>query len=144
MKILTLFPVLAAAASGAVASFMELPPRSIEEFRNKHPWDPPHWGDNRHTFTIRPSRNDTDDISDEFVRGLQKANHGGTLHLKKGDTYVIGQPLDLTWLDDIHVNLEGEIKFTNDTPYWQANAFAHPFQVRPLAPSLDNILGGND
>ena len=127
MKASTLLSALAAVA-GAAASFMDHPPRSIEEFRHKHPWKPPHGGHHRHTVTIRPSRHDTDDISDDFVRALKKANHGGTLHLQKNSTYIIGQPLDLTWLDDVHVHLEGEIKFTNDTPYWQANAFAHPFQ----------------
>jgi galacturan 1,4-alpha-galacturonidase len=60
---------------------------------------------------------------------LKKANKGGTLYLPKGQTFVIGKPLDLTFLNDIHVHLEGEIKFTNDTGYWQKNAYKHPFQV---------------
>ncbi|RBR05483.1 hypothetical protein FVER53590_30008 [Fusarium verticillioides] len=35
---------------------------------------------------IRASKNDTDDVSDEFKMGVRKANGGGTLHLAKGKT----------------------------------------------------------
>jgi len=59
---------------------------------------------------IRASANDTEDISDDFYWGIQAANQGGTLILEKGKTYVIGKKLDLTGLEDIWVNLEGEIK----------------------------------
>jgi galacturan 1,4-alpha-galacturonidase len=64
----------------------------------------------RRTVTIRPSKNDTDDISDDFLWGIKRANHGGRLLLKKGKTYVIGKKLDLSFLDNIEVQLEGEIK----------------------------------
>lgn len=109
-------------------------PRNVQEFRDKHPFKgghphkPGHGHGYRKTFTIRASKDDEDDVADEFLSGLKKANHGGTLYLPEGNTYMIGKPLDLTWLDDVHVHLEGELKFTNNTPYWQENAFAHPFQ----------------
>jgi len=118
-------------ATGALAS-LELPagvPRSVHEFRKRHPIQP--WADNppgRQLITIRPSYNDTDDVSDAFLKALHDANHGGTLFLPGGETFVIGKPLDLTFLDNVHVRLDGEIKFTNDTPFWQKNAFRHPFQ----------------
>jgi galacturan 1,4-alpha-galacturonidase len=64
----------------------------------------------RRTITIRPSRNDTDDISKDFLWGINHANHGGRLLLKKGEKYVIGRKLDLTFLDDIEVQLDGELK----------------------------------
>lgn len=129
MKFGTILPLLSAVV-GALASSIELPagvPRNIIEFREKHPFKPKH--ECRKTFTIRASKDDEDDVSDEFLHGLKKANKGGTLYLEGGKTYMIGKPLDLTWLDDIQIHLEGEIKFTNDTPYWQENAFRHPFQV---------------
>ncbi|KAH7118554.1 pectin lyase fold/virulence factor [Dactylonectria estremocensis] len=129
MKFSSILPLVSLLA-GALVSAVELPagvPRNVAEFRNKHPWKAPTLH-HRKKVTIRSSKNDLDDISDEFVKGLKKANHGGTLYLPKGHTYMIGKPLDLTWLNDIHIHLEGEIKFTNDTEYWQANAFAHPFQ----------------
>ncbi|KKY26715.1 putative glycoside hydrolase family 28 protein [Phaeomoniella chlamydospora] len=70
----------------------------------------------------------TDDVSAEFYRGIQTANNGGTLLLKRNETYVIGKKLDLSFLNDVKVNLEGEILFTNDVDYWQANNFYYPFQ----------------
>lgn len=64
----------------------------------------------RETVTIRPSRNELDDVSSDFLWGLKQANHGGRLLLKRGETYVIGKKLDLTFLDNIEVQLEGEIQ----------------------------------
>ncbi|KAK2766999.1 hypothetical protein FQN54_006316 [Arachnomyces sp. PD_36] len=87
-----------------------------------------HDGGDRRTVTIRPSVNDTDDISSEFLEGIKEANHGGRLLLKEGETYIIGKKLELTFLDDIEVQLDGEIKFTDDIDYWQANNFYYDFQ----------------
>lgn len=69
-----------------------------------------HDGSDRPVITIRPSANDTDDISAEFLQGIKDANHGGRLLLKEGETYIIGKKLELTFLDDVEVQLDGEIK----------------------------------
>ncbi|KAF2644171.1 glycoside hydrolase family 28 protein [Massarina eburnea CBS 473.64] len=90
------------------------------------------WGNkvekDRRKITIRASRNDTDDISDDFLWALKKANHGGLVSLQKGKKYVIGKKLDLTFLNDVYVKLDGELKFTNNIKYWQANNFYYDFQ----------------
>lgn len=67
-------------------------------------------------MTIRPSHNDTDDISADFLWGIRRANHGGRLLLKKGEKYVIGRKLDLTFLDNIEVQLDGELKVSFQIP----------------------------
>ncbi|EEY20199.1 exopolygalacturonase [Verticillium alfalfae VaMs.102] len=112
---------------------IELPagvPRSLEEFREKHPYRARSTkGDCRKVTRIRPSKHDTDDISDDFLEGIKQANNGGLLHLPKDELFVIGKPLDLTFLNDIHVRLDGKILFTDDVPQWQATAFKHPFQT---------------
>lgn len=64
----------------------------------------------RRTVTIRSSKSDTDDVSDDFLWGIKAANHGGRLLLQKGKTYIIGKKLDLNFLDNIEVQLEGEVK----------------------------------
>ena len=64
----------------------------------------------RDSVYIRASANDTDDISAEFLWGLKEANKGGQLVLEKGKTYIIGRKLDLTFLQDVYVRLDGEIK----------------------------------
>jgi len=109
---------------------VELPagvPGSVREFREKHPYVARAIG-SRRSVAVRASTSDDDDVSDDFLKALREANNGGTLYLPKGSTYIIGKPLDLTFLNDVHVNLDGEIKFTNDTAYWQKHAFRHPFQ----------------
>lgn len=137
MKLTTSTALLWTAALAVAAT--QLPPdvpSSVSEFRRKHPYNPPKppsphdHSDPHHrpVVTIRPSRNDTDDVSAEFRSGLERANHGGTLYLPAGQTFVIGRPLDLTFLDDVEVRLDGEVRFTDDTAYWQGAAYAHPFQ----------------
>ena len=125
----SLFAAAAAALATAVPS--DLPasvPRSIDEFRAKHPYSRRATHASRNVVSLRASTSDADDVADEFLDALRRANHGGTLRLDSGSIYVIGKPLDLTFLDDVHVQLDGEIKFSNDTPFWQKNAFHHPFQ----------------
>jgi galacturan 1,4-alpha-galacturonidase len=102
-------------------------PKNPVEFRKKCPYNSPP-PSHRPKFYIRPSRSSTDDISADLLNGLKKANHGGTLVLPKGQTFVIGKKLDLTFLKDIEVNLEGEILFTDNITYWQNNYYYHPFQ----------------
>jgi galacturan 1,4-alpha-galacturonidase len=90
------------------------------------------WGNcveaDRIPTTIQASTSDTDDVSTAFLEGLKKANDGGLLHLEKGKKYIIAKKLDLSFLNNVYVKLDGEIKFTNDIKYWQANNFYHPFQ----------------
>ncbi|PBP19129.1 Pectin lyase-like protein [Diplocarpon rosae] len=102
-------------------------PYSIEEFRKQLPYHTPP-ADHRPKTYIRASRNETDDVSSEFLRGLKKANKGGTLVLPQNQTFVIGKKLDLSFLKDVHVHLEGKILFTDNIKYWQKNHFYHPFQ----------------
>jgi galacturan 1,4-alpha-galacturonidase len=125
------FLTLLSAIGGVVANQFGLPlntPNSIQEFRQKHPYKGKDHDKHRPVVRIRSSRHETDDVSAEFKAGLKKANHGGTLYLPKNELFVIGKPLDLTFLNDVQVHWDGEVKFTNDTPYWQAHAFKHPFQ----------------
>lgn len=115
--------------------------------RGNHKKD--NWGNavekDRKKVTIRASKDDRDDISDDFLAAIKKANNGGMVHLKKGHKYVIGKKLDLTFLKDIYIKIDGELKvrkkcssvtccdtdifqFTDDIKYWQANNFYYDFQ----------------
>lgn len=72
------------------------------------------WGNSvesdRKKVTIRASKDDHDDISEDFLWALKKANQGGLVHLKKEHKYVIGKKLDLTFLSDVYVKIDGELK----------------------------------
>ena len=83
-------------------------PKNSCEFRDHHPYHHPPTN-HRPKFYIRASKSETDDVSAEFYKGLKKANNGGTLVLPKGQTFVLGKKLDLTFLNNIEVNLEGTI-----------------------------------
>jgi galacturan 1,4-alpha-galacturonidase len=122
--------LLASLATLVVSSSLDASyrgPRSVNEYRHHFPYHHPP-ANKRPKVHIRASKNDTDDISAEFLKGLRKANHGGTLVLPEGKTFVIGKKLDLTFLNDIEVQLDGKILFTDNITYWQNNYFYHPFQ----------------
>lgn len=123
MKIFTIAPLFVAAAS-CLAVDNIIPGAEVIEATDsaalkkigaQFPGHP-----DRRTVTIRPSKNDDDDISTDFLWGVKLANHGGRLLLKKGETYVIGKKLDLTFLNDIEVQLDGEIQvcFISDDIYY--------------------------
>ena len=75
------------------------------------------WGNaiekDRKKVTIRASKDDRDDVSDDFLWAIKKANNGGLVHLKKGHKYVIGKKLDLTFLKDVYVKIDGELKVSS-------------------------------
>lgn len=54
--------------------------------------------------------------------------------------YTIGAPLDLSNLSHVDVDIQGSITFTNNTEFWEANAFKFDFQD---AASFF-LLGGED
>lgn len=80
----------------------------------RHKKQKDNWGNavekDRKKIKIRASKDDHDDISDDFLWALKKANRGGMVHLEKGKKYVIGKKLDLTFLDDVYVRIDGELK----------------------------------
>ncbi|KAI7470101.1 hypothetical protein KC351_g12834, partial [Hortaea werneckii] len=142
MKLLAAFAAFTAAATATAVPEVFPAGSAVLEARNAIPGggrgrDHGHhhkdkWGcnlpDYRHKVTIRASQNETDDVSDDFLWAMHKANHGGTVWLKEGETYVIGKKLLLDFLKDVHVQLDGEILFTDDIEYWQANNFYYDFQ----------------
>ncbi|KAI6945438.1 Exopolygalacturonase [Hortaea werneckii] len=69
-----------------------------------------------------------------------RCNDGGHVIFPQGTTYVIGQALNLTYLKHIDLDIQGYIQFTNDTDYWQDNAF---YQVYQNATTFFQI-GGED
>ncbi|KAJ9622022.1 Exopolygalacturonase X-1 [Taxawa tesnikishii (nom. ined.)] len=87
------------------------------------------------------SHNDgkTDD-SPYILDAIDKCNNGGHVIFSQGTTYIIGTALNLTYLNHIDLDIQGYIQFTNDTDYWQANAFKQIFQNA----TTFFQLGGND
>lgn len=80
---------------------------------------------------VVPSHNDskTDD-SDSILSALRSCNNGvgGRVLFSPDVVYTVAKAMDLTFLKDIHVEIAGTVRFTDDTDYWQANAFPLGFQ----------------
>jgi galacturan 1,4-alpha-galacturonidase len=84
-----------------------------------------------------------DGITDDapfIIKALQTCNNGGHVIFTLGTNYTIGTAMNLTFLNSIDIEVQGYVKFTNNTTYWQAHSFPQIFQ---------NVttffqLGGND
>lgn len=87
------------------------------------------------------SHNDgiTDDSS-SILDAINACNYGGHVIFTAGINYTIGTALNLTFLNSIDIDIQGNIKFTNDTTYWQANSFRLVFQNATTFLQI----GGND
>ncbi|KAF9690522.1 hypothetical protein EKO04_011540 [Ascochyta lentis] len=79
------------------------------------------------TCTVKANGNGNDD-SKNILSAIKSCNNGGHVVFPKGKNYTIGTALDLTFLKHIDLDIQGTIKFTNDTDYWQKNAFFQTFQ----------------
>ncbi|KAI0380975.1 glycoside hydrolase family 28 protein [Hypomontagnella monticulosa] len=79
------------------------------------------------------------DDGPNIVRALHQCNNGGTVVFDK--SYVIGSPLDLTFLKHIDIVITGNIAFDDsDVYYWANNSFKYEFQNQ----SVYWKLGGED
>jgi galacturan 1,4-alpha-galacturonidase len=119
MRVISYFLVAAAAITSAAA--FDIPDGASISQPWKHTGRPyfgwnkkDRWGnrveDDRRKITIRPSEDDTDDISADFVWALEQAQNGGLVHLEEGKTYIIGKKIDLPVLNDVYVKLDGTLK----------------------------------
>ncbi|KAI1798604.1 glycoside hydrolase family 28 protein [Daldinia bambusicola] len=79
------------------------------------------------------------DDAPHILRALHKCNNGGTVVFDK--SYVIGSPLDLTFLRHVDIVVTGSIAFDDaDVYYWQDRSFKYAFQNQ----SVFWKLGGED
>lgn len=70
----------------------------------------------------------TTDDSEYILSALHECNHGGQVVFPQGTTCVVGTALDLQFLKHVDIDIQSYIQFTNDTDYWQENAFYQTFQ----------------
>ncbi|CAI7568512.1 unnamed protein product [Penicillium palitans] len=68
------------------------------------------------------------DDSANVLTALKKCNNGGKVIFDAGKTYTIGKALDMTFLKHVDLEIQGHVQFSNDTDYWQANAFTQVYQ----------------
>lgn len=135
----TLFAALAAFATSPLCAALRtrhsssaLPKRPViipapygtgQEF----PYSPPR-DEGRYCYVEPGSTNGTTrDDAPGILKAFQDCNGGGTIVLDQ--TYLIGSPLDLTFLEHVDVVITGEVAFDDsDVYYWAANSFKYAFQ----------------
>ena len=81
----------------------------------------------------------TDD-SAYILEAINDCNPNGHVIFLQKSTYIIGQPLNLTTLTNVDLDIQGTIQFTSDTDFWQKHSFRLVFQN---ATSFF-LLGGQD
>ncbi|KAI0887125.1 glycoside hydrolase family 28 protein [Annulohypoxylon maeteangense] len=79
------------------------------------------------------------DDAPRILQALQECNDGGTIVFDK--SYLIGSPLDLTFLKHVDLVITGDISFDDsDVYYWHNNSFKYTFQNQ----SVFWKIGGED
>lgn len=68
------------------------------------------------------------DDSAAILEAFHECNNGGRVVFSKDQTYTIGTAMDWTFLKSIDIDVQGTIKFTPDTDYWQKAGFDFVFQ----------------
>ncbi|CAN8101211.1 unnamed protein product [Discula destructiva] len=76
---------------------------------------------------VKSSGNGSDD-SAHILSAFHECNNGGHVLFSKNVTYTVGTAMDWTFLKSIDIDIQGTIKFTDDTDYWQAHSFPFVFQ----------------
>lgn len=133
------FAALAAFATSPVSAALRtrhahsaLPKRPIitpapygtgQEFPSSPPRD-----EGRYCYVESGSFNGTTrDDAPEILKAFQDCNGGGTIVLDQ--SYLIGSPLDLTFLEHVDIVITGEVAFDDsDVYYWASNSFKYAFQ----------------
>ncbi|KAH8673496.1 exopolygalacturonase [Xylariales sp. PMI_506] len=135
MKFSLVATVLSSAALTAAASVANLKrgdyisPRPDIVYSPAQPYyAPPNPRQRCKTCFVETHGDGVTDDSDYILEAFNKCNNGGHVVFRKNETYLIGTAMDWTFLQSIDIDIQGEILFTNDTDYWQANSFPFIFQ----------------
>ncbi|KAJ5952962.1 Glucose/ribitol dehydrogenase [Penicillium vulpinum] len=68
------------------------------------------------------------DDSDNVLKAVRKCNNGGKVVFDAGKTYTIAKAIDMSALKHVDLVINGHVLFSDDTDYWQKNAFSHVYQ----------------
>ncbi len=122
--VLTFLPFGSATCHGVIPTRPEVRPSPFDAGR-PIPLSPPRT-EGRYC-QVQPSLDEKRDDAPRILEAFQKCNNGGTIVFDK--SYLIGSPLDLTFLKHVDIVITGEIHFDNsDIYYWAENSFKFLFQ----------------
>ncbi|TQN71078.1 Alpha-L-rhamnosidase rgxB [Colletotrichum shisoi] len=93
----------------------------------------------RKTCIVAAGGSNTTDDAPAILDAFKKCGqHGRVVFGPK--TYHISSALNVTWLDDVEIDLQGTLLWSTDIPYWLANSLDVGYQNQSTA----FILGGNN
>ncbi|KAK7702698.1 hypothetical protein SLS57_011249 [Botryosphaeria dothidea] len=98
------------------------------------------------TCVVESHDDQATDDSEYITAALGDCNDGGHVIFPGTQTYVINEPLDLTHLLSIDIDIQGTIQFTDDIEHWLNSTFDLGFQNATsffkLGGSDVNVYGG--
>ncbi|KIJ40021.1 glycoside hydrolase family 28 protein [Sphaerobolus stellatus SS14] len=75
--------------------------------------------DKRATCTVASAGNSGTDDVPAVVSAIKSCGNGGVIIFSAGKTYAIGSTLDITGCVNCQIQIEGTLKLSNDTGYWE-------------------------
>ena len=130
MKVNCLLPLALAAASTAAGAAPAIPKRPeivAAPYGTGRDMPPSPPRDPSRVCRVKPGCKPVRDDARAILTAFEKCNNGGTVVMDRD--YLVGSPLDLTFLKHIDVVITGEIAFNDaDVYYWHENAYMLPFQ----------------
>ncbi|KAE8375862.1 pectin lyase fold/virulence factor [Aspergillus bertholletiae] len=93
----------------------------------------------RETCVVPAGGSNTTDDAPAIVHAFKKCGHGGKV-IFKPTTYHINSVMNITWLEDVDIDLGGTLLWSTDIQYWLNHSLSVGYQNQSTA----FILGGNN
>ncbi|KAL2830996.1 pectin lyase fold/virulence factor [Aspergillus pseudoustus] len=93
----------------------------------------------RKTCVIPASGSNTTDDTPAIIHAFKRCGHRGKV-IFKPTTYHVNSVMDIRWLEDVEIDLRGNLLWSTDIPYWLNNSLEVGYQNQSTA----WILGGNN
>ncbi|KAL2862301.1 putative exo-polygalacturonase [Aspergillus lucknowensis] len=97
------------------------------------------WPPQRETCVIPASGTNETDDAPAIIHAFRRCGRHGRIVFKP-TTYYVNSVLNMTWLEDVDIDLKGTLLWSADIPYWLNNSLDVGYQNQSTA----WVLGGND
>ncbi|GAW23068.1 hypothetical protein ANO14919_126180 [Xylariales sp. No.14919] len=92
----------------------------------------------RKTCTVVAGGSNETDDAPAIINAFKDCGHGGRVVFQP-TTYYVNSVMNITWLDDVEIDLYGKLLWSNDISYWLNNSLDVGYQNQSTA----FILGGD-
>ncbi|KAJ5111504.1 pectin lyase fold/virulence factor [Penicillium argentinense] len=93
----------------------------------------------REVCVVQASGSNTTDDAPAIVQAFKRCGRGGRIEFKP-TTYYVNSVMNISWLEDVEVDIRGELLWSTDIQYWLNNSLDVGYQNQSTA----FILGGNN